>query len=195
MRNKDGTICSLQFITENGEKRFLSGGITSGCYFTIGTFNTEEAICITEGFATGASIHEATGLSVAVAFSTSNILAIAQIIQEKFPQSIIVICADNDRGQEANPGLTKAQEVAKLVNGALAIPMFDSSENLNKTDFNDVANLYGAKAVRTAIFSAISSFKENIVDDSIKPNEWHCPKPFNNNLRWTPKTRQFLPCL
>jgi putative DNA primase/helicase len=193
LRNKDGTICSLQFITENGEKRFLSGGITAGCYFTIGTFNTEEAICITEGFATGASIHEATGLSVAVAFSTSNLLAIAQIIQEKFPQSIIVICADNDRGQEANPGVSKAQKVAKIVNGALAIPVFDSSENLNKTDFNDVANLYGAKAVRTAIFSAIASFKENVVDDSIKSNEWHCPKPFNNNPPSEPYPIHALP--
>ena len=62
---KNGELCSLQFIGENGEKRFLTDGEVAGCYTSIGKPNG--ALCICEGFATGASIHEATRHAVAIA--------------------------------------------------------------------------------------------------------------------------------
>jgi putative DNA primase/helicase len=60
LRDVDGTIHSLQFIGADGEKRFLTGGRKAGCYFDIG--QPDGVLCVAEGFATGASIHEATGL-------------------------------------------------------------------------------------------------------------------------------------
>jgi putative DNA primase/helicase len=51
---------SLQFIGPEGDKRFLSGGRVSGCYLPIG--KPGGTLCIAEGYATAASIHEATGL-------------------------------------------------------------------------------------------------------------------------------------
>ncbi len=85
---------SLQFIGPDGEKRFLAGGRVSGCYFPIG--KPAGALCIVEGYATGASIHEATGCAVAVAFNAGNLGLVARALRAKFPELRIIVCADND---------------------------------------------------------------------------------------------------
>lgn len=69
----DGVLHSLQFIAADGIKRPLTGGRVAGCYFSIGNPKGAAALCICEGFATGASIHEATGYPVEVAFSAGNV--------------------------------------------------------------------------------------------------------------------------
>src|SRR5690606_21294585 len=53
-----GRITSLQFIKPDGTKRFLPGGKTSGCYFTIGDPRHASRIVMAEGYATGATLHE-----------------------------------------------------------------------------------------------------------------------------------------
>lgn len=89
-----GELHNLQFVGADGQKRFLTGGQVKGCYFTIG--KPDGALCIAEGYATGASIHEATGYAVAVAFNAGNLEAVAKALRAKFPEARIVLCADND---------------------------------------------------------------------------------------------------
>ena len=149
---KGGELRSLQFIRDNGEKRFLSDGEVTGCYCAIGKPNG--ALCVCEGFATGASIHEATGHAVAVAFNAGNLLAVARELRVKFPELPLILCADDDYRTEANPGLAKATEAARAVGGKLAIPDFGSDRPAGMTDFNDLAQLRGAEAVRQAIEGA-----------------------------------------
>lgn len=120
----DGVIHSLQFIGGDGDKRFLTGGRVAGCYFSIGDTKGAAALCIAEGFATGATIHEATGYPVAVAFNAGNLLAVAKAMREKFPDLPLIMCADDDRHTPGNPGLTKATEAARAVGGLLVIPDF-----------------------------------------------------------------------
>ena len=66
-------IRSLQYIDETGKKLFMEGGEIPGGYFPVGSLDGAEALCIVEGFATGATIHEATGYPVAVAFNVGNL--------------------------------------------------------------------------------------------------------------------------
>lgn len=81
---QDGTaLYSLQFIAEDGTKRFLTNGRIKGCYFSIGSTKGKAAICVAEGFATGATIHEATGFPVAVAFNAGNLEAVAMGMRAK----------------------------------------------------------------------------------------------------------------
>lgn len=120
----DGTMHSLQFIGGDGNKRFLTGGRVAGCYFSIGDTRGAAALCIAEGFATGATIHEATGYPVAVAFNAGNLLAVAKSMREKFYDLPLILCADDDRHTPGNPGLTKATEAARAVGGLLVIPSF-----------------------------------------------------------------------
>ena len=53
---------SLQFIGPEGNKRFLTGGRVANCYFDIGAIKGAAALCVCEGYATRASIYEATKL-------------------------------------------------------------------------------------------------------------------------------------
>jgi putative DNA primase/helicase len=80
LRDADGVLHSLQFIGPDGTKRFLTGGRVAGCYASIGRPD-DGRICIAEGYATGASIHEATGCAVAVAFDTGNLRAVAEAMR------------------------------------------------------------------------------------------------------------------
>jgi len=93
----DNTLHSLQLMTATGEKRFLPGGRKRGCYFAIGT--PDVGLCIAEGFATAASIHESTGCAVAVAFDACNLIEVARALRDKFPSIHLVICADDDHRQ------------------------------------------------------------------------------------------------
>jgi putative DNA primase/helicase len=76
VRDRKGDIQSLQFITGDGVNRFLPGGHVAGNYYAIGS--PGETLCVAEGFATAATIHEATGQAVAVAFNAGNLEAVAR---------------------------------------------------------------------------------------------------------------------
>lgn len=152
-----GMIHSLQFIGADGGKKFLSGGRVAGCYFSIGEIKGAAALCIAEGFATGATIHEATGYPVAVAFNAGNLLAVALAMREKFPDLPLIICADDDSQTEGNPGLTKATEAARSVGGLLAIPDFGANRPDKATDFNDMMAHCGMEAVQRVIAGVVAS--------------------------------------
>lgn len=140
---------SLQTIDASGVKRFVSGGRVAGCYHSIG--KPGGVLCIVEGYATGASVHETTGLPVAVAFNAGNLEAVARSLRARMPDVSIVICADDDAGTEGNPGLTKAREAARAVGGFVALPDFGPDRPEGATDFNDLARHRGAEAVREAV--------------------------------------------
>lgn len=129
LRDEAGVLHSLQFINSDGHKRFLSGGRIAGCYYPIGALSG--TLCICEGYATAASVREATGHAVAVTFNCGNLLAVSRVLRLKFPDSKLVLCADNDTRTEGNPGLTKARQAAAAVGAFLAVPPCHG-------DFNDL---------------------------------------------------------
>lgn len=142
-------LVGLQFIDAYGRKRFLAGTSVTGNYATIGK-PSDGVIYICEGYATGATIYEATSGAVAVAFNARNLEAVAQRLKEAFPNKTIVICADDDRETPGNPGLTNATEAAQAIGGLLAVPDFVNL-NGNPTDFNDLHQREGIEAVRRCL--------------------------------------------
>ena len=148
-------ITSLQFISPEGDKRFLSGGKVQGGYFSIGAPQGSLAMCVCEGFATGASINEATGLPVAVAFNAGNLAPVAQAMRSRFPDLLIVVCADDDYLTDGNTGLAKAKEAAQSIGGRVAIPQFGENRPEKATDFNDLALHLGSEAVKACIDGAM----------------------------------------
>jgi len=156
----DGELHSVQTIDASGrEKRFLACGRKSGCYFSIGLkarADEEKLLLIAEGYATAASIHEATGHTTVVAFDAGNILPVARHLKARYPEYRLMMCADDDADTSGNPGLTKATEAAEAVDGLLAVPDFGSDRPKGVSDFNDLAGLRGAAAVRAAIEKALA---------------------------------------
>ena len=127
MYDHKNRICNLQFISEDGTKRFLKGGKKKGCFWWLGQ-NTD-TILIAEGFATAASLHLHTGYLTIIAYDAGNLEAVAKIIRERQATAKIVVCADND---ESGIGQEKANRAAHAVNGLVALPPITG-------DFNDWA--------------------------------------------------------
>lgn len=152
LRDATGEVHSLQFIGADGTKRFLSGGRIVGCFFTVAD-KTDGALVIAEGFATAASIAEATGLATVAAMNCGNLLAASKALREKFPAREIIIASDDDRFTDGNPGLTKATEAAKAISACLAVPQFKDA-GTKPTDFNDLHQLQGTNTVKTQIENA-----------------------------------------
>ena len=152
MRDTASTLLSLQTIAPDGDKRFLSGGKVKGCYHSIGKPNGVLIVC--EGYATGASLHEATGHAVAVAFNAGNLEAVAIALRAKYPTARLILAADDDLHTDGNPGITKANAAALAVGGLVAVPDFGVNRPDKATDFNDLHTLAGAEAVRRCIEAA-----------------------------------------
>jgi putative DNA primase/helicase len=125
LRDVNGALHSLQFISPAGEKRFLTGGLTKACYFGIG--KPERELLLGEGLATCSTLHQATGSAVAVCFSCGNLEPVARALRGKFPQLRIVVCADDDSATPGNPGITAATAAARAIGGFLALPRPEGS--------------------------------------------------------------------
>ena len=145
-------IHGMQFIGPNGSKRFKTGTVKLGHYFPIGK-PTRSTLLICEGYATGASLHEATGYAVAVAFDAGNLRQVATALRQKFPDFRLIICGDNDQWGDINTGAIKATEAAFAVAGMLTIANFKAATD-KPTDFNDLHRAEGIEAVRGQVEQA-----------------------------------------
>jgi putative DNA primase/helicase len=162
MRTPAGDIVSLQAISSNPDptvgraKDFLYEGQKHGTMHWIGDVPNDATVIIvvTEGYATGGSIHLATGYSVAVAWDAGNLPTVAMILRKLHPRATIIVAAENDKYGKANAGLKGAQQACTSARALMALPKF-RDESSQPTDFNDLALLEGLDAVRGQINSVL----------------------------------------
>ena len=161
MRDTTGKLWNIERIAAekpadgSADKKGLYLGRRTGCYFAIGSPKGAAVLCIAEGFATGASIHEATGLPVAVAFNAGNLEPVAKSLRKKFPELPMVICADDDWKTDGNPGRSKGEAAALAVGGITVLPVFHGERSEKATDFNDLHQADGIDAVRNIVMAAV----------------------------------------
>jgi putative DNA primase/helicase len=141
-----GQLASVQTIYPDGTKRFLAGGRTAGgCYWIEDAVTRATPMLICEGFATGASLHEAIGARIIVAYNANNLLPVARATRRQHPKEDILIAGDDDRWTEGNPGQTKARKAALETGAKLLMPNFTGIDlSTRPTDFNDYYRLRGA---------------------------------------------------
>lgn len=180
LRDVSTAFRSLQSIGPEGDKRFLLDGRIKGCYFAIG--KPKGLLIVCEGFATGASIHEASGHAVACAMNAGNLLEVAQALHRKYPQLRLMLAADDDWKTDGNPGLTKAREVAQAVGALLALPRFDGQRHDKATDFNDLHQSEGLEAVRACIEAAMTTVHGMAESGDDAGATWPDPTPLPDGL-------------
>ncbi|MHA3682625.1 primase-helicase zinc-binding domain-containing protein, partial [Yersinia enterocolitica] len=140
LTDSSGEVVNVQLINANGDKRTLAGGqVKAACHFLTGQDNT--VIWLTEGYATGLTVHHLTGESVCVALSANNLPALAQQLRTHYPDALLLLAADND---ENGTGQTRATEAAQLSGGKLALPPVVG-------DWNDVYQQQGKLATLTQL--------------------------------------------
>lgn len=148
-----GKIVSLQAYFDNdvepyGDRAYLKLGQKQGGYFVIG--KPSDRIVIVEGYATGASVHMATGWCVYVAFDAGNLVDVAKTARQWFPHAEIIIAGDHDRPNPKNgkrAGNDAAKEAGIAVNGRVIIPTSEGD------DWNDVHQRDGLEAVQSALMA------------------------------------------
>ena len=135
----DGKIWNLQTIEPDGTKYFIKGdtndagewqtggGRMGGLGFMIGEVQPDlydsHVICIAEGYATGMSIHMATGHPVAISFVANNLPKVGAVLRQKYPNAVFVYCADDDSAKQ-DTGLKYAQEAQAITGGIIVLPDF-----------------------------------------------------------------------
>ncbi|EIJ40928.1 putative ATPase [Beggiatoa alba B18LD] len=150
----EGNKRGLQRIYDNGDKRFSTGLKKRGGFIAIGDYTTAPNIAICEGFATGASIHLATGYAVLCALDAGNLGNVAINLKSwlttRGKHAVnVVVCADNDINNSENVGLNKALNVCQNTGFKLAYPKSNSG-----TDFNDLHIESGLEAIKPYIDNA-----------------------------------------
>lgn len=192
MRDDSDSIRGLQIILPAGHpriakigrnKEFFPAGLgMSGTWHHIGD-HPRDLLLVTEGYATGASLHQATGYPVAVLWSANNLLAGSKALRKKYPRCRLLICADDDALQtcsacgqytpvvtdvclhcqqphrKQNAGITCAQAAALAVSAAWIAPIFAGprpEDRKGDTDFNDLHTAQGLRSVGAQIAAKIA---------------------------------------
>lgn len=148
-----GELTSLQSIDPAGHKLFEAELPVAGSAFVMGTPipMTKAPVFVCEGFATGASLHEATGRTVVVTFNAGNLTKVAERLVAAFPKTRWVVAGDDDRHKTPNVGREAAGKAAEVLRCQAVFPVLP--EGHLGTDFNDMAQLSGHEAV-AALFAA-----------------------------------------
>jgi putative DNA primase/helicase len=147
IRDIKGELSSIQFIQPDGSKKLLSGGAKQGRFVAVTALANPETILICEGWATGATLAESQpGAMVIAAIDAGNLPAVALAVRQRWPASNLIICGDDDRKTEGNPGATAARKAAELSAARLALPEWPEGCPVHLSDFNDLATwLYEVK--------------------------------------------------
>jgi len=146
MRHGPGALVGLQRIRPDGTKLFLKGTPAGGAYTVLGKPSKSGPIVICEGWATGMSVHLATGYCVVVAFNAGNLEPVARKIRAALPDAALIIAADDDAFTEGNPGRSAADDAARAVSATVALPLWLDDRGRG-TDFNDLHVAEGLGAV------------------------------------------------
>jgi putative DNA primase/helicase len=173
----DGKQWTMQYIQEDGTKRFAKDSRKEGCFHPIGGLEAiakAPAVVISEGYATASSLAEVLGHGTVAAFDSGNLPAVAKALRDKFPDKPFIIAGDNDLAIELrdgiNPGRVKAQEAANAVGGRAFFPVFAQGEQTSHpgkfSDFNDLANnsLLGREGLERQARAA--------VEKEVEKQEW-----------------------
>ena len=169
----NGNIWSAQTIQPNGTKLFVAGSQKEGHFHVVGcnsegsavlkALNNAKAIIIAEGYSTADTVSQAMNCPVVAAFDSGNLISVAKLLRDKYPNKPIVIAGDDDQHLVAlngkNIGREKALEAAQSVNGVAVFPVFALNEQSSQklSDFNDLANksTLGVEAVKRQVDAGI----------------------------------------
>lgn len=141
---------SMQYISEDGTKRFAKDSGKSGCFHVVGGLPALEAapaLVIAEGYATACTLARDLGFAAVCALDSGNLPLVAKLLHQRYPDKPVIVAGDDDHQLEAtlhvNPGRVKAEEAAKLTGGVALLPIFAPGEQVANprgfTDFNDLA--------------------------------------------------------
>lgn len=192
-----GKIHGLQVIhvkqRHGRDKDYWPAGLAKqGHFFLMGPVPGPGAvILVAEGYATAASLFEATGITTAVAFDAGNMQPVAMALHRRHPRARILACVDDDHvgkciacGKhtpvadpacmhcaephgKTNAGLNAGNATALAVDGAWLAPAFGTErakDSKGATDFNDLHVAEGLHVVRAQVEARIRHLRWHLAE-------------------------------
>jgi len=197
IRDVYGKIHSLQFFLDksnpkhkekierlNGSNKRMwpTGSSMRSKFASLGKINPRGVNIITEGWATGCTLHEASAMAVVVALTANNILPVIEALVKHYPKAKFLIAADDDylcRCQHCkkqtvvadencahcsqshgkkNTGISVAMNACSLITAAEWFkPDFVDRDGKKLSDFNDLMVLEGLQVVAAQVDEAVSA--------------------------------------
>jgi putative DNA primase/helicase len=164
-------------------KLFMRDGRKSGLWHLLGKtdsgleqkqplpgkeYTQAATIFVAEGYATAASVHEATGMPTACAFDAGNLVHVAKALRKLHTSARIVMAGDDDHDTQAttgrNAGREKAQAAAQAVKG---LAVFPAELQAGESDWNDLHARLGLDAVREQLMQVLEARGQK--GDSLSP--------------------------
>lgn len=97
LRDVEGNLHGLQWISPEGEKIFGTGTVKEGRFHLIGEVDPAKPLAFAEGYATAATGHMAAEWPIVVCFDAGNIEPVVAQWRKLYPEQHLVILADDDR--------------------------------------------------------------------------------------------------
>ncbi len=164
-------LISWQTIEADGIKKFPFGGKKG--WHVIGQIDPTKPIVICEGWATGASIHMATGLAVVVAFDAGNLLPVSRAVRKHYHNTPIVIAADNDESGTGQKAAAKCQQ--SVSNVSIVMPK-EIGHDFNDLEPSAISIAFGIQegggdspigdSQSSGVIPAAASWQNNIITDA-----------------------------
>ncbi|WP_404655795.1 DUF927 domain-containing protein [Raoultella ornithinolytica] len=147
LKNGAGATTGAQVIKPDGSKRLVAGTVKKGSFCVVNSGETPETMIIAEGLATALSVQQfRPDATIIAAIDAGNLLPVAQVMRQRYPDAQIIIAADNDiKPGEPNTGKSAAEKAAKAVSGWVALP-----QSGEKADWNDFHQQHGMEAAAAA---------------------------------------------
>lgn len=147
LKNGAGATTGAQVIKPDGNKRLVAGTVKKGSFCVVNSGETPKTVIIAEGLATALSVQQfRPDATIIAAIDAGNLLPVAQVIRQRYPDAQIIISADNDiKPGEPNTGKSAAEKTAKAVSGWVALPQSEE-----KADWNDFHQQHGPEAAAAA---------------------------------------------
>jgi hypothetical protein len=137
--DQDGTLSTLQYIDDQGGKLYHAGGQTGGKFWMIGSLDEPGTLYVAEGFATAATIFEATSRPCVIAYSASNLVPVTGSLREKYgAMQDIMIVADHD---QSGVGQRYAEQASAKYGARMVMPPILGDANDYVQAGHDLASL------------------------------------------------------
>ena len=147
---------------EGAPKLYAKGMDRSGTYHVIA--GSREVVAVVEGYATGATVYQATGWTVLCAMDTSQLATVAVRVRDALPEARVVIAADDDWKRSDNPGLRAARKAATATGGVVVAPQFGPDRGEKETDWNDLHLRAGLGEVKRQLLEALEAGEPDLGD-------------------------------
>ncbi|WP_337263677.1 MULTISPECIES: LPD7 domain-containing protein [unclassified Serratia (in: enterobacteria)] len=187
LSNSAGELRTLQYIKPDGTKNLKKDAEKTGNFFVVGgELSPLSPILYAEGYATAASLHQATGLPVVMTVDAGNMVTVSRNLNTLYPDTAHIILGEDDFTKADNKGLNKAREAASAINGTYVIPQFTDSERAQAfagtasfSDFNDIHHSRGLDAVRDQLAPVLDpllpDWRQTFAEEHPMP-ETHTPQ-------------------